>query len=65
MAVSYFVDRTGKSGKIEAKTILELAKKLDLNLEEYIIVKNDSLTVETSKLEDGDKIKFLSVVSGG
>lgn len=65
MKIKIFVDKTKESKFVEAKNINEIVKKLNLNLEEFIIVKNNELITENSKLNDNDEIKFLSVMSGG
>ncbi len=65
MKVKVFVDRLGKSKDLEVKDISEIFSKLKLNMEEYIIVKDDALVTEKINLKDGDKLTFLSVVSGG
>jgi sulfur carrier protein ThiS len=65
MKIKVFVDRLGKSKNLDVKNISEIFEKLKLNMEEYIVVKEDALVTENTKLKDGDELKFLSVVSGG
>jgi sulfur carrier protein ThiS len=60
-----FIDKTRETKIVEAKTIKEIVKKLNLNLEEFIIVRNGELITEDTKLNNKDEIKFLSVMSGG
>ena len=43
----------------------ELLKKLKINSETVLIVKNDELISEDEVLKDSDSIKILSVISGG
>jgi sulfur carrier protein ThiS len=43
----------------------ELLKELKINPSSVIIVKNDEIVLEDEILEEKDKVKILSVVSGG
>lgn len=65
MKIKVYIDKSKESKTVEANDIKELVKKLNLNLEEFIIVKNGELITENTKLKDKDEIKFLSVMSGG
>ena len=48
------------SGKVSA-----LLKKIKVNPETVIIVKNNELVTEKDVLNNNDSIKILSVISGG
>ena len=50
------------SEKIELKEVL---KKLNISLDSIILVKNNEVCLEDELVSDSDKIKILSVVSGG
>jgi sulfur carrier protein ThiS len=63
--VKVFIERENKKVNIKAKDIDEIIKKLNINKEEVIIVKNDELTPNNVKLKEKDEVKFLSVISGG
>lgn len=68
MEVKVFLERQNKQEKVELEretTIAELMQKLDVNRAEVVSVKNDELVTEDAKLEAGDEIKFLAVISGG
>lgn len=54
-----------KIKKIEAFSMKEIIEKLDINLEETVILKNGEPTTEDTKLKNNDEIKFISVSSGG
>lgn len=43
----------------------ELLEKLNINPETIVLTRNDELIVEDELLENTDKIKIISVVSGG
>jgi len=60
-----FIERENKKVNIKAKDIDEIIKKLNINKEEVIIVKNNELTSKNEKLKEKDEVKFLSVISGG
>jgi sulfur carrier protein ThiS len=51
--------------ELEVSSIKEAASKLNINLGEVIITKNNELVTEDTKLNNNDKLKFLSVISGG
>mgnify|MGYP001562412388 CR=1 FL=1 len=63
--VKVFIERANKKLNIKAKDIDNLIKKLNINKEEVIIVRNNQLTPRNEKLKDNDEVKFLSVISGG
>ena len=65
MKMNVYIDRNDRNEVVEANSIKEIANKLNINLEEFIIVRDDELITEDTKLNDKDKIKFLSVISGG
>ena len=46
-------------------TCAELLKKLEINSEEVLIIKNNELVSLDELCEQDDEIKLLSVVSGG
>ena len=43
----------------------EIVKKEGISLESVILIKNDSICLEEELICDEDKVKLLSVVSGG
>lgn len=63
-----FLEKENKSINVEvkgSKTILEILKELGINTDSVIIVKNDEVCLEDESVTDADKLKFLSVISGG
>jgi sulfur carrier protein len=61
-----FIEKEDKKLKMKFKgTAKELLKKLDLNIETVLIVRNDELITEDDVINDKDSVKFLSVISGG
>jgi sulfur carrier protein ThiS len=65
MKIKVYDEKTNTKKEESAKSITELAEKLNINLEEVIIIKNNEITTEDEKIKNGDEIKFLSVISGG
>jgi sulfur carrier protein ThiS len=51
--------------EIEASTLKEIYKKLDINPTTVIATKNDELITESTKVNNKDKIKIIPVISGG
>lgn len=43
----------------------ELLKRLKLNEEEFLVLKNEELVSLEEPLNDSDKIKIISIISGG
>ena len=60
-----FIEKENKTVNVEAKTVKEILEKLKINKEVVIISKNNELVTEDSKVLKKDKIKLLSVISGG
>jgi len=61
-----FIESTGETKQIEfSGKIIDLLKKLKINAEETVIIKNNKLVTEFEKISDNDSLKLLSVVSGG
>ena len=61
-----FIEKEQKNIEIEFNgTIVDLLKKLEINIETVIITRNDELLNELDELIDSDEIKIISVVSGG
>ncbi len=65
MKIKVYDERNDIKKQINVSSIKEAAEKLSINLEEVIIIKNNALVTETSKLKENDELKFLSVISGG
>ena len=65
MKIDVFLERTDENRTVEARSIPEILEKLDINPQTVIVVKNDELVTEDETLEEKDKIKLLSVISGG
>ena len=65
MKITAYDERNNIKKELEVSSIKQAAEKLKINLEEVIITKNNQLVTEESKLKQNDKLKFLSVISGG
>ena len=65
MKVKVFVDRKGINKSLNVSNMKEIFQKLDINPEEYILVREGRLITAEEKIKEGDELKFLSVVSGG
>ena len=49
----------------ESLTVLQMLKRVDLLPESVLVVRNGNLVTEDQRLEPGDKVKIVSVISGG
>ncbi len=63
--VNVFIERENKTEKIKAKNAKEIMQVLNINPETVLIVRNNELILQEENLNDNDKIKLLSVISGG
>jgi sulfur carrier protein len=56
----------GKTTQITGvKSVRELIKKMELNPETVLIIKEDELVTEDTRLEETDELKLINVISGG
>lgn len=49
----------------EEKTIKEILNELNISVDSVIISKNGEIALEDETVSDQDKLKILSVISGG
>jgi sulfur carrier protein len=49
----------------ESLTVLQMLKRVDLLPESVLVVRNGKLVTEDQRLVPGDKVKIVSVISGG
>jgi len=60
------IERQNKNVNIKfSGTVKSLLKKLKINSEEVIVTRGNELLSDDTKLRDIDKVKILSVISGG
>jgi sulfur carrier protein ThiS len=58
----------GKKHRIKIRknmSIKQLAKQLNLTLQNYIVKKDNEIVPDTEVIKDKSKIEFLRIVSGG
>jgi sulfur carrier protein ThiS len=61
-----FIERVPKHMKIKfSGKATSLLKKLKLNPATVLVVKNGELVADTEPLSNSDRIRILSVISGG
>ena len=68
MQINIFYDRENKEKTIEIdenSSIKDLLNKMNINPVTVIVSKDDNIILENEKLNDKDKIKLISVISGG
>ena len=65
MKIRVFEDKCGTKKELDVVNIEEIVKILKIDINNFIIVKNNELVTKETKIKDGDEIKFLSVISGG
>ena len=61
-----FIERHKKHKSMRFNgSVKDLLKRLKINPEEVIVAANNELVTADDKLRDSDKVKVLSVISGG
>lgn len=61
-----FIERTGEEKNLDfSGTCEELLEKLNINLEDVLVIKNNELVSLEEVCEEDDEVRLLSVVSGG
>ncbi len=60
-----FIERTKEQKDVSAASVRELLTKLQIVPDEVLVMCNGRLATEDESLADDDKIKVLSVISGG
>lgn len=63
-----FYEKENKTENISLenpKTIKEILKEKNISIDSVIIVKNDNVCLEDETVCNTDKLKLLSVISGG
>ncbi|MBS3072960.1 MoaD/ThiS family protein [Candidatus Pacearchaeota archaeon] len=60
-----YYDRVGKELSFKAKNVSEMLKELKIMKNTVIVVANNEIVNEDYKFKEKDKVKILSVVSGG
>jgi len=63
--VEVFIERENKTKQVKENNLKAVLDNLKINPETVLIVKNDELVTINTKINPKDKIKLLSVVSGG
>ncbi|MBA4417867.1 MAG: hypothetical protein C0392_08155 [Syntrophus sp. (in: bacteria)] len=49
----------------KSMTVLRLLERLSVNRESHLVVVNNKLVTEDSRLEKDDEVKLIRVISGG
>ena len=68
MQINVFFDRENKEKTIEVdenSSVKDLLDKMKINPVTVIVSKDNNILTEDEKINDKDKIKLISVISGG
>ena len=68
MQINVFYDREKKEKDIELDenpSVKDLLAKMNINPVTVIVSKDDNIILENENLKDKDKIRIISVISGG
>jgi thiamine biosynthesis protein ThiS len=61
-----FMEKTGENKKMKfSGSVASLLAKLKQDTESVIVVKNNTVVTEDEEISETDKVKILSVISGG
>ncbi len=59
------IDDSKREIDLKANKVEDLLKELNLNAEEFLVVRNNEVLTTDRELNDQDVIELLSVISGG
>ena len=68
MQINVFFDRENKEKTIELdinSSVKDLLAKMNVNPVTVIVSRDDNIITEDEKVNDSDKIRLISVISGG
>ncbi|MEK6937279.1 MAG: MoaD/ThiS family protein [Nanoarchaeota archaeon] len=65
MKISVFLERTKESKELEIASFKDLFEKLKINPEASLVIRNNELITDKTKLNNDDKLRILPVISGG
>ena len=68
MKINVFYDKENKEKTMELannSSVKDLLAKMKINPVTVIVSKNDNIIPEDEKLKDKDKVRLISVISGG
>ena len=55
----------GEKKKVKTNLLSEIMNELNINPEEFLVVRNNELITPDTKIDQGDSLELLSIVSGG
>lgn len=65
MKITAYLERTKETKEIEIKDFNDIFKKLNLNPEAMLVLRDNQLITDKTNLKDKDKIRIMPVISGG
>lgn len=65
MKIIAYLERTKETKEIEIKDFNDIFKKLNLNSEAMLVLRNNELITEKTELKEDDKLRIMPVISGG
>ncbi len=55
----------GKKRKVKNSVLSEIMNEINVNPEEFLVVRDNELITSDTKINNGDSLELLSIVSGG
>ncbi len=65
MKITVFLERTRETRELEIAEMKDLFARLNLNPEASLVIRNNELITDKTKLNNKDKLRILPVISGG
>ena len=65
MKITVFIIRTKETKELEIKDFNDLFSKLNINPEASLVIRNNGLITDKTKLNNNDQLRILPVISGG
>ncbi len=65
MKITAYLERTKETKEIDIKDFKDIFMKLNLNPEAMLVLRDNQLITEKTKLKENDKVRIMPVISGG
>ena len=65
MKITVYIERSKETREIDIKDFNDIFTKLNINPEAMLVIKDNQLITEKTKLKNNDKIRIMPVISGG
>ena len=65
MRIRAYLERSKETKEIEIQDFNDIFRKLNINPEAMLVIRDNELITEKTKLKENDEIRIMPVISGG